>query len=116
MDMSEDFDFENRMMTPSYTRDDNDTETSLRPKKLEDYIGQDKAKENLKIYIRKIKFRDYIFLIGRLMRILMQIILPWAERTEPNATKIKKEMYTRKPSQTGIIHTDMCTISLTTFL
>lgn len=68
MDMSEDFDFENRMMTPSYTRDDNDTETSLRPKKLEDYIGQDKAKENLKIYIEAAKIRgeslDHVLLYG----------------------------------------------------
>ena len=66
--LSEDFDFENRMMTPSYTTDDTDTETSLRPKTLQDYIGQDKAKENLKIYIEAAKMRaenlDHVLLYG----------------------------------------------------
>ena len=42
-------DFENRIMTSSYTPGDKDTEVSLRPKILADYIGQDRAKENLKI-------------------------------------------------------------------
>ena len=46
---NEDFDFENRIVTTSYTREDSDVDTSLRPKTLDDYIGQEKAKENLKI-------------------------------------------------------------------
>ena len=50
MDMTEDFDFENRIMSTSYTREDSGTDTSLRPKSLDDYIGQEKVKENLKIY------------------------------------------------------------------
>ena len=64
----EEFDFENRIVTTSYTREDSDTDTSLRPKTLEDYIGQDKAKENLKIYIEAAKMRgeslDHVLLYG----------------------------------------------------
>ena len=55
--MPEEFDFENRIMTTSYTRDDSNTEPSLRPKVLDDYIGQEKVKENLKIYIEAAKMR-----------------------------------------------------------
>ena len=46
-----DFDFENRMVTPELTGADAETELTLRPKTLQEYIGQDKAKENLNIYI-----------------------------------------------------------------
>ncbi|MBQ7172738.1 MAG: Holliday junction branch migration DNA helicase RuvB [Clostridia bacterium] len=63
-----DFDFENRIMTTSYTSEDSDVDLSLRPKRLEDYIGQDKAKENLKIYIEAAKKRgeplDHVLLYG----------------------------------------------------
>ena len=68
MDFSEEFDFENRIMTTSYTRDDSSVETSLRPKTLDDYIGQEKAKDNLKIYIEAAKLRgeslDHVLLYG----------------------------------------------------
>ena len=68
MDMSEEFDFENRIMTTSYTKDDGNTDTSLRPKCLDDYIGQEKAKDNLKIYIEAAKMRgenlDHVLLYG----------------------------------------------------
>ena len=33
-------------------------ENSLRPKKLDEYIGQDKVKENMKIYIESAKKRN----------------------------------------------------------
>ena len=46
-----DFENENRIMTPGFTETDHDIEISLRPKTLTEYIGQEKAKENLKIYI-----------------------------------------------------------------
>ena len=66
--MPEEFDFENRIMTTSYTRDDSNTEPSLRPKVLDEYIGQEKAKENLKIYIEAAKMRgeslDHVLLYG----------------------------------------------------
>ncbi|MBQ9086547.1 MAG: Holliday junction branch migration DNA helicase RuvB [Clostridia bacterium] len=68
MELSEEFDFENRIMTTSYTRDDSNTEPSLRPKALDDYIGQEKTKENLKIYIEAAKMRgeslDHVLLYG----------------------------------------------------
>ena len=64
----EEFDFENRIVTTSYTKEDSEAETSLRPKTLEDYIGQDKVKENLKIYIEAAKIRgeslDHVLLYG----------------------------------------------------
>ena len=63
-----DFDFENRIMNTSYTAEDADVDYSLRPKHLEDYVGQDKAKENLKIYIEAAKGRgeplDHVLLYG----------------------------------------------------
>ena len=63
-----DFDFENRIMNTSYTAEDADVDYSLRPKRLEEYVGQDKAKENLKIYIEAAKGRgeslDHVLLYG----------------------------------------------------
>ena len=53
-----DMDFENRIVTPEYTGADAETEFSLRPRTLAEYIGQDKAKENLSIYIEAAKMRD----------------------------------------------------------
>lgn len=68
MDMTEDFDFENRIMSTSYTKEDGGIDTSLRPKSLDDYIGQEKVKENLKIYIEAAKIRgeslDHVLLYG----------------------------------------------------
>ena len=42
---------EERIIAPEYISDDNDIETSLRPHALDEYVGQEKVKENLKIYI-----------------------------------------------------------------
>ena len=49
---------EYRMMSPEFTQNDNETEVSLRPKTLDDYIGQEKVKENLKIYMDAALGRD----------------------------------------------------------
>ena len=61
-------DFENIIITSDFTPEDNDIENSLRPKTLDDYIGQDKIKENLKIYIEAAKGRgealDHVLLYG----------------------------------------------------
>ena len=46
-----DMDTENRIVTPDLSPEDTDLEFSLRPRQLTDYIGQDKAKENLSVYI-----------------------------------------------------------------
>ena len=45
------FDYENRIVSTEYdAAEDADVENSLRPKNLSEYIGQTKAKENLKLY------------------------------------------------------------------
>ncbi len=68
MDFTEDFDFESRIVSTSYSAEDSDTDSSLRPKCLDEYIGQDKAKENLKVYMDAAKFRgeslDHVLLYG----------------------------------------------------
>ncbi len=68
MDFTEDFDFESRIVSTSYSSEDSDTDSSLRPKSLDEYIGQDKAKENLKVYMDAAKFRgeslDHVLLYG----------------------------------------------------
>lgn len=64
----DELDLENRIVSTSYSAEDGDTEITLRPKRLEDYIGQDKAKENLRIYIEAAKQRhetlDHVLLYG----------------------------------------------------
>ncbi len=63
-----DTDFENRIVTPDYSPEDVDLELSLRPRSIDDYIGQEKVKENLKIYIAAAKKRnealDHVLLYG----------------------------------------------------
>lgn len=57
-----------KIICPGLEKEDVDTETSLRPRILEDYIGQDKVKENLKIFIDAAKQRgeplDHVLLYG----------------------------------------------------
>ncbi len=59
---------EERIICPGLEKEDVDTEVSLRPRVLEDYIGQDKVKENLKIFIDAAKQRgeplDHTLLYG----------------------------------------------------
>lgn len=61
-------DFKSRMVSPQYSVEDVETEISLRPKHLNEYIGQEKAKENLSIYLEAAKMRneplDHILLYG----------------------------------------------------
>ena len=64
-----DMDFENRIVSPEYeSTSDSDVEFSLRPKTLTEYIGQDKAKDNLDIYIKAAVGRkeplDHVLLYG----------------------------------------------------
>ena len=63
-----DFQDENRIITPDFTETDRDIEISLRPKSLDEYIGQEKVKENLKIFIEAAKNRgeslDHVLLYG----------------------------------------------------
>ncbi|MGN0114796.1 MAG: Holliday junction branch migration DNA helicase RuvB [Acutalibacteraceae bacterium] len=66
--MNNEMDFENRIVGAEYTPEDVDTELSLRPKTLSEYIGQTKAKENLEIYINAARGRseplDHVLLYG----------------------------------------------------
>lgn len=66
---SDEMDFESRLVAPEYHEsDDSSLEVSLRPRTLNDYIGQEKVKENLKIYIDAAKRRgepmDHVLLYG----------------------------------------------------
>ena len=64
------FDFENRIVAPQpiLADDGTDFEITLRPKTLAEYIGQDKVKENMTVYIQAAKKRgdslDHILLYG----------------------------------------------------
>ncbi len=57
-----------RIITTDETTEDLVIDTSLRPKKLKDYIGQEKLKETLKVYIDAAKARgealDHVLLYG----------------------------------------------------
>lgn len=57
-----------RMITTELIEEDVKLESSLRPQMLEDYIGQKKAKENLKVYIEASKQRneslDHVLFFG----------------------------------------------------
>lgn len=63
-----DMDLENRIAAPEYLEEDSQVEFSLRPKTLEEYIGQQKAKENLTVFIEAAKRRneplDHVLLYG----------------------------------------------------
>ncbi|WP_437124412.1 Holliday junction branch migration DNA helicase RuvB [Acutalibacter intestini] len=64
----DDLDLENRLMDTGYAPGDQEVENPLRPKTFGEYIGQDKVKENLKIYIEAAKSRkeslDHVLLYG----------------------------------------------------
>ena len=53
-----DFQDEDRIITSTMKNEDIDVENSLRPKSLDDYLGQEKAKEQLKIFIEAAKSRN----------------------------------------------------------
>ncbi len=63
-----DMSFEKRMITPEHIQEDSESELSLRPQSLNEYIGQDKVKENMAVYIEAAKRRgdvlDHVLLYG----------------------------------------------------
>ncbi|MBC8535660.1 Holliday junction branch migration DNA helicase RuvB [Feifania hominis] len=63
-----DMDLENRIVTSSLRSEDGEIETSLRPRYMDEYIGQAKVKENLKIFIEAARGRreslDHVLLYG----------------------------------------------------
>ncbi len=63
------FDSENeRIVTPSRQKEDGVLDNALRPRLLKEYLGQEKAKENLSVFIDAAKFRgeplDHVLLYG----------------------------------------------------
>lgn len=68
-DMELNSQYDDREVSPKYSENnDCDTEFSLRPKTLNEYVGQDKVKQNLSIYIEASKRRgeplDHVLLYG----------------------------------------------------
>ncbi len=65
--MSQEMDYENRLVSMEFLPED-DGDNPLRPRTLEEYIGQQKVKENLKVYIEAAKLRhealDHVLLYG----------------------------------------------------
>lgn len=66
--IEQEMDFENRIVSPDYSASQDEAELSLRPKSLDEYIGQDKVKENLRIYItaacQRKESLDHVLLYG----------------------------------------------------
>lgn len=62
------FDDNERIITSDYIEEDAEIETGLRPHRLEEYIGQERVKENLGIYIKAAQERkealDHVLLYG----------------------------------------------------
>jgi len=67
-DVGDEYDFESRIVSSTYSGEDSENEVSLRPQSLSEYVGQEKAKENLKVYIEAAKSRgevlDHVLLYG----------------------------------------------------
>ena len=63
-----DLDFENRMVDPAYNPEDAAMENPLRPRTMQEYIGQEKVKQNLAVYMEAAKRRqeslDHVLLYG----------------------------------------------------
>ncbi len=61
-------DFDERIITSMQLENDSEIETVLRPRKMEEYIGQSKVKENLSVFIEAAKLRreplDHCLLYG----------------------------------------------------
>jgi len=65
---ADEMDYESRIVDREVRSEDTEIDSGLRPKALTEYIGQEKAKENLKIYIDAAKQRgeslDHVLLYG----------------------------------------------------
>ena len=62
------FEYDDRLLDAAQINDDAEVEVSLRPKAFDEYIGQEKVKEMLKVYIEAAKTRgdslDHVLLYG----------------------------------------------------
>ncbi len=65
---TDDMEFAPRVISPENAPEDSDIEVTLRPQTLNEYIGQDKVKQNLAIYIEAARRRgeplDHVLLYG----------------------------------------------------
>ncbi len=63
-----DIDLDNRLIGPGFAVEDSMIEQSLRPRTLDEYIGQEKVKENLRVFMQAAKGRgeplDHVLLHG----------------------------------------------------
>ena len=61
-------DFENRIVDPEEISDDLESDNPLRPRSLKEYVGQEKAKSNLSVFIESARLRkeqlDHVLLYG----------------------------------------------------
>ena len=68
MIQTEDMEFAPRVVSPENIQEDGDIELTLRPQSLHEYVGQDKVKEKIAIYIEAAKRRgealDHVLLYG----------------------------------------------------
>ena len=64
----DEMDLENRIISTEFSEYDEDIETSLRPRTLAEYVGQEKTKENLSVYIKAARGRgealDHVLIYG----------------------------------------------------
>ena len=51
MSFTNEMDFENRIVAPEFSGEDGDVEYSLRPKTLNEYIGQEKRRKTCRVFI-----------------------------------------------------------------
>ena len=76
---------ENRIITTDVTEEDFSLEGNLRPQSLDEYIGQQKTKDTLKIYIEAAKQRhdalDHVLFYGP----------PWEKQHCPRSLPTKWE-------------------------
>ena len=59
---------EERIVSPDATREEDAVEASIRPKRLDDYLGQQPVREQMQIYIEAAKRRgealDHVLIFG----------------------------------------------------
>lgn len=77
---------EKRMISTELVEEDVKIENNLRPLSLEDYIGQEKVKRNLKVYIEAAKERG-----DSLDHVLFTVRRDWVRRHLPVLLQMKWE-------------------------
>ena len=89
---NQDFDVTNRVVS-SLTIDDDEQENNLRPHSMDEYVGQEKIKKNLEVFISAAKARndalDHVLLYGppdsERLRLRTLLQASWARKSELRA-------------------------------